>query len=67
MSSTQPNLETAPKWRSASRCSTGDCVEVAVLSPDTIGVRDNKNPGGPILMFTRAEWNAFLGSVRESY
>jgi hypothetical protein len=29
-----------------------------------IGVRDSKNPNGPQLSFTRAEWAAFVAGVR---
>lgn len=42
----------------------GNCVEVAGLADDTIRVRDSKNPRGGILNFTTAEWDAFLGGVR---
>lgn len=43
----------------------GECVEVAGLSSDLIGVRDSKDAKGPILRFTPAEWDAFLGGVRK--
>jgi hypothetical protein len=42
----------------------GNCVEVAGLADDTIRVRDSKNPRGGVLNFTTAEWDAFLGGVR---
>jgi Domain of unknown function (DUF397) len=42
----------------------GNCVEVAGLSDDTIRVRDSKHPRGGVLNFTIAEWDAFLGGVR---
>jgi Domain of unknown function (DUF397) len=42
----------------------GNCVEVAGLSGDLIRLRDSKNPNGPTLQFTPAEWDAFLGGVR---
>ena len=41
----------------------GNCVEVAGLADDTIRVRDSKNPGGGVLNFTPAEWDAFIGGV----
>ena len=41
----------------------GNCVEVASLPDGQVGVRDSKNPGGPVLRFTSAEWRAFLGGV----
>jgi hypothetical protein len=42
----------------------GNCVEVAGLADETIHVRDSKNPRGGVLNFTTAEWDAFLGGVR---
>ncbi len=42
----------------------GNCVEVAGLTTDTVRVRDSKNPRGGMLNFTPAEWDAFVGGVR---
>ena len=42
----------------------GNCVEVASLPDDEVGVRDSKNTEGPVLRFTPAEWHAFIGGVR---
>lgn len=42
----------------------GNCVEVAGLAGDRIRVRDSKHPRGAILDFTPAEWDAFVGGVR---
>ena len=42
----------------------GTCVEVAGLEDEIIRVRDSKNPRGGILSFTPAEWDAFVGGVR---
>jgi len=44
--------------------SNGNCVEVASLPDGQIGVRDSKNPEGPVLRFTSGEWQAFLGGAR---
>ena len=44
--------------------SNGNCVEVASLPNDEVGVRDSKNTEGPVLRFTPAEWHAFVGGVR---
>jgi hypothetical protein len=41
----------------------GNCVEVAV-GPE-IRVRDSKDSGGPVLIFSEAEWSAFLAGVRD--
>ncbi|MBF6065829.1 DUF397 domain-containing protein [Nocardia terpenica] len=41
-----------------------ECVEVAFLSPNAIGVRDSKDPTGPALTFTAAEWDSFTATLR---
>jgi hypothetical protein len=42
----------------------GACVE---LAPDDgmVAVRDSKDPGGPILRYTAAEWEAFLDGAKK--
>jgi hypothetical protein len=40
----------------------GSCVEVALL--ELIGVRDSKDPDGPVLLFTRTEWIQFVTGVK---
>jgi hypothetical protein len=42
----------------------GNCVEVADLPEETIGVRNSRDAEGPVLRFTPDEWHAFLGGVR---
>ncbi len=41
----------------------GACVEVA-RKPGVIAVRDSKDPDGPKLAFTPAEWAAFTAGVK---
>ena len=43
----------------------GNCVEVAFLPGDQIAMRNSRHPEGPALVFTRAEWDAFLGGARD--
>lgn len=40
----------------------GECVEVAHLS-DVVGVRDSKNPTGPVLAFEPSAWAEFIGNI----
>jgi hypothetical protein len=61
----QPDLDSRPLWVTSSRCDTGNCVEVAYLSPNTIGLRDNKDPNSPILKFSAADWSTFLAGIHE--
>ena len=52
-------------WRKSTRSNgSGDCVEIAELT-NMIAVRDSKNPAGPLLRFTRAEWRAFIGGAKD--
>lgn len=48
------------QWRKASYSggSGGNCVEVATNLPGLIAVRDSKNPDGPALVLTPAQWRA---------
>jgi hypothetical protein len=50
--------------RSSFSFSNGNCVEVAELPGGSIGIRDSRDPGGPVLRFARGEWGAFLGGAR---
>jgi Domain of unknown function (DUF397) len=61
MRSEQMNV---PWVKSSFSFANGNCVEVAELPGGWIGIRDSRNPGGPVLRFTRAEWAAFLGGAR---
>lgn len=52
-------------WRKSMRSNgSGNCVEVAEIG-DGIAVRDSKDPAGPTLHYTRAEWAAFIGAARD--
>lgn len=52
-------------WRKSTFSNnTGACVEVADLDDGGRAVRHSKDPAGPALMFTAAEWVAFTAGVR---
>ncbi len=49
--------------KSSDSFSNGNCVEVAEDGSRVL-VRDSKHPDGPVLAFTRAEWEAFLEGAK---
>ena len=53
-------------WRKSQRSngSGGNCVEVATLADGDRAVRDSKDPTGPALVFTTAEWVTFTAGMR---
>jgi Domain of unknown function (DUF397) len=53
-------------WRKSSFSGPNSdmCVEVAFVG-EAVAVRDSKNPQGPALVFTRAEWDAFLRGTKD--
>ncbi|GAB7043209.1 MULTISPECIES: DUF397 domain-containing protein [Catenuloplanes] len=57
-------MKSAAQWRKSTYCDTASCVEVADLSRGVIGLRDGKNPSGPVLRFSAAEWHAFLDMLK---
>ena len=56
-----------PPWikSSYSGPTGGNCVEVAFLADGGVAMRNSRDREGPALIFTRAEWDAFLGGVRD--
>ncbi len=48
--------------RSSGNCD--NCVEVAFVD-GAVAVRDSKDRQGPALIYTREEWDAFLGGVKD--
>lgn len=52
-------------WRKSSFSGSAgtNCVEVAVAN-GWVAVRDSKQPAGPVLVFTWAEWTAFVLGIR---
>lgn len=58
-----PSSELA--WRKSARSTgNGACVEVAPAD-GLIAVRDSKDPHGPVLRYTPAEWEAFLDGAKK--
>lgn len=59
------DLETAV-WRRSSRSGPrpGNSVEVAFVD-NAVALRDSTNPGGAVLIFTAAEWDAFVDGAKD--
>ncbi|MEV4659886.1 DUF397 domain-containing protein [Micromonospora sp. NPDC049301] len=55
---------TDARWRTSTRSGNGECVEVADNLPGVVGVRDSKDPDGPLLVFAPAAWRAFVAVAR---
>jgi len=56
------------RWRKSARSGSGggnSCVEVADNLAGVVPLRDSKDPDGAVLVFTRTEWAAFIGRVKD--
>lgn len=52
------------QWFKSSRSGgSKNCVEVAFLPDNAVGVRDSKDPSGSALAFTAGEWSSFTAAV----
>lgn len=59
------NADGTVRWCKSRACvQSPDCVEVAIRTRG-VAVRDSKDPAGPVLEFTLAEWAAFVAGVRD--
>ena len=43
----------------------GNCVELAHLYGGQVAIRNSRHRSGPALLFTEAEWEAFLAGVKD--
>jgi hypothetical protein len=56
----------AVTWRKSSYSNpSGNCVEAADLPAGGMAVRNSRFPDGPALIFTRAEWDAFVCGAKD--
>jgi hypothetical protein len=51
-------------WRRSSFCNSSTCVEIA-FSDSHVAMRDGKHRDRHTLIFTKAEWRAFLDAARK--
>lgn len=58
------DLSEACWFKSSHSGGSQECVEVAFIEDDVVGVRDSKDRGGPALSFTPAAWEAFTTNAR---
>lgn len=63
-SGAEVDLSTAV-WRKAGTGAGRDSVEIALLADGHVGMRDGKDPQGPVLVFTPGEWSAFTAGVQD--
>lgn len=60
---------TGAEWRKSARSGgSGNCVEVALdlpNTPGTVAVRHSQRPTDEVIVYTDAEWAAFVGGVRD--
>lgn len=53
-------------WRKGQRSSaTGNCVQTAKLPSGGVGIRNSRQPDGPVLLFGDAEVRAFLEGIKD--
>lgn len=53
------------EWRKSSRSGAGNaCVEIAELPGGGRAARDSKQPTGPVLKISPAQWAAFTTAIR---
>ena len=51
-------------WQRAEGDTSESAVEVAFVD-DLIGMRNSAEPEGPVLVFTQAEWDAFVAGAQD--
>lgn len=55
--------QTSLVWRTTLSCNGGECVKVAA-SDQAVLIADSKQPGGPILSYSRTEWREFVTGIK---
>jgi hypothetical protein len=53
-------------WRKSRQSNpSGNCVELAELPHGRVAIRNSRHPAGPVLVYTRAEFAAFLRGAKD--
>jgi ABC-type amino acid transport substrate-binding protein len=50
-------------WRKSTFSKVNSCVEIALFD-SCVAVRDSKDRSGAVLVFTAADWDAFISGLR---
>jgi hypothetical protein len=58
------DLDTAPWRKSSFSGHQGSCVEIAPLADGSIAVRNSNHPQAGVVLFTRAEMDAWIKGVK---
>ncbi|WNI19393.1 DUF397 domain-containing protein [Actinacidiphila sp. ITFR-21] len=62
----QADSITGVRWTKSGRSNqSGNCVEVAMLPDGSVAIRNSRHPGGPALVYTRAELTAFVEGAKD--
>ena len=57
---------TGAVWRKTSHSNNAaNCVEVALLADGSVAVRHSRRPDDTVIVYSRAEWAAFLAGVKD--
>jgi hypothetical protein len=58
------SMPSYPAWRKAQRSvGNGACVELAPVN-GMVAMRNSRDPDGPVLFYTPAEWRAFVHGAK---
>ncbi|MCD0448751.1 DUF397 domain-containing protein [Actinocorallia sp. API 0066] len=61
-----PHGSASGGWLKSRRSNpSGNCVELSELPSGEIAMRNSRHPEGPVLVYTRAEIEAFIGGAKD--
>jgi hypothetical protein len=63
MERVDPSSPDGLTWRISRHCNGGTCIRVA-SSGNVVFVGDSKDPGGPVLSYTKNEWRGFVAGIK---
>ena len=63
MSTNEAGRSVPPAWRTASFCTSGECVQIAQRD-GLIILRDSTRPDGITLRYADEEWRSFVRNIK---